>query len=136
VATRPAWGELWDPAFAKKAQPLLVPDRIITSDDVLVVRSAMSSFLTSAQHDLTAALVESEPTYDPSGFAVPLIMDRQHCSQDEAFAVLRDLRPYVATVSEVPFLRTKLIESVFPQERWKWVACGGTQRIDGQVIPG
>jgi hypothetical protein len=83
----------------------------------------MTSFLTpSEKTGLVAALVNSQPSGEPLDLAIALIMNRRRCSQGEAFAVLRDLRPAIATISEVPAIRTQLTGPGFPQDRWKWVA--------------
>jgi hypothetical protein len=85
----------------------------------------MSSPLTPAQKaQLIAGLVSSTASERPLDLAIGLVMNSLHCSQDDAFAVLRDLRPAISTVSEVPFVRTQLAGSEVPQERWKWVATG------------
>lgn len=79
----------------------------------------------SQKKELVAALVKSEPSGKPIDVAIALIMNRQQCLLGEAFAVLRDLRPNIATVSEVPAMRTQQVTGLgFPQGRWHWVAIG------------
>jgi hypothetical protein len=80
-----------------------------------------SVLMTPVQKQLAADLVMSAPTAEPLDLAIGLIMNRLLCSQGAAFAELRDLRPVIAAVSEVPFMGTQLRVSGVPQGRWKWM---------------
>jgi hypothetical protein len=76
--------------------------------------------MTPVQKQLAADLAMSAPTAEPLDLAIRLIMNRLLCSPGAAFAVLRDLRPAIAAISEVPFMETQLGAPGFPQGRWKW----------------
>jgi len=76
--------------------------------------------MTPLQKQLAADLVMGAPTAEPLDLAIRLIMNRLLCSPGVAFAVLRDLRPAIAAVSEVPFMGTQLRVPGVPQGRWKW----------------
>lgn len=79
--------------------------------------------LTPTQQELVTALVNSAPSDEPLDLAITLIMNTQPCTQIEAVAILRDLRPAIAATSAVPFTRTELRGRV-PQESWKFMATG------------